>query len=331
MKRTGLMLTTFFIFILSLYVAYQQGYAGQIFSDASALSLSLTGSEVSFSYFQEAFLSLFSSILSTLNFAFAGNILVSVLALALIVELVTLYPAVALQLKQKKIHLFHKKLVDRFKSGEFNMSKTKRELNLLYAVNEKMHRRGALLVAFQGAAFIFVLAGLYLFSKNPTYLTGSFNALTFSLMAKPAGMILPLMTALTYVFYALIKIHIKQKEDYVSQTQVKIALGFTVLASISIFFLSGMFSTLLSVYLIAQFTFATLRFLMVEEKSKAWSKLAQRELIKMLQTAEIHKNKWEHASRKFNHLAPVRHLNLHLLEEGLSMSLALLVALTFVF
>lgn len=287
----------------------------------STLAKSMTG-------FQADYLNLFTPLITQLTKLFSGSLIAAVIVLALLAELVTLYPAILLQLKQKKIHLFHKKLVDRFQSGELSMSEGKRELDILYAVNESLHKKGASMVVFQLLIFTSVLAGLYLLSFHPENLSTYFNSANYALMAKPLQAHLPLLVALAYFLYALIKISIKQKEDYISRAQVHIALGFAFLGSIVVFYFAGMFSVLLSIYLLTQITFSAMRFLIVEDHSAQWGKLAQKELLKMLRETPIKKNKLEHVSQKFNHSAPVRHINFHLLEEGISMSLALVIALT---
>jgi len=70
-----------------------------------------------------------------------------------------------------------------------------------------------------------------------------------------------------------------------------------------------------------------LRYIFVEERAREWGKHVQRNLIHMLKTSRLHKNRLEHLSRKFNHLPLVRHLNFHLLEEAVSMSLVAVIAL----
>jgi len=107
-----------------------------------------------------------------------------------------------------------------------------------------------------------------------------------------------------------------------------VALVFAVLASTVVFVFASQFAVLLSVFFLTQITFASMRYLIVEENSKEWGKYAQRQLIKQLRTSELHKGKVEHASRKFNHMPFVRNVNLHLLGEALSMSLAIVIALS---
>ena len=312
-------------------MAYQQAYLPAFgeFNITQTL-VAAQPSVLTFSDFQGNVLNVFKTLMNGLSLVFGGSLLTALVVLALLVELITLYPAVRIQLKQKKIHLFHKKLVDRFRSGELAMSKAKQEQAILYAVNETLHIRGSAMMLIQLAVFVFVLAGLYLLAQDASLFTGVFNSFTFALLAKPVTVNLPLITALAYLLHAFIKIHVRQQEDYLSQTQILVAIGLSILISIAVFVFASNFSTLLSVYFMTQLTFATMRYIVVEEQAKAWGKLAQRELIKMLQNAEVHKNKLQHLSRKFNHLALVRHSNFHLLEEGLSMTLLLMLAINII-
>ena len=320
-KQKGLYLATGLIFALSLYLAYQQGYLisapaltaeSQLSSGASSVTL-VGGMLSAFGMGFVQFFDLFNSILG-------GNLLISIIVLALVVELITLFASVSIQLKQKKIHLFHKKLVDRFKSGELAMSDTKRELDILYSVNERIHARGGMLVLFQLIVFSMVLLGLYLVSGSPDLMRLA-NA-DLVLFLKPATFYLPVLVALGYLLHSFIKIHIKQREDYIGKTQIVTAILFAIVRSTVVFFFAANFALLISIYLVTQISFSTARYLIVESKSKAWGKLAQRELIGMLREAKKHKNKVEHASRKFHHMAFARHLNYHLLEEAASMTLA---------
>ena len=226
--------------------------------------------------FKASFVSAFGGILSTLMTAFGGSLVAAVIVLALAVELITLYPAVNIQLKQKKIHLFHKKLVDRFARGELTMSETRRELDVLYSVNEKMHKRGALLVSFQVIAFVLVLFGLYYAALVPSVIAGGFSSFNFALLAKPVSYTLPILVGLAYLLHSLVKIHLKQREDYISSEQIQTALIFATIGSIAVFIFAGTFATLLSIYVLTQITFATMRYIIVEDNSKVWGKVAQK-------------------------------------------------------
>ena len=86
---------------------------------------------------------------------------------------------------------------------------------------------------------------------------------------------------------------------------------------------------LLTVYFSTLITVATLRYIIVEQHATAWGKLAQRQLIDMLRNVEIHENRFQYLSSKWNHLPVVRYINFHLLEEALSMSLGLMLAFNF--
>lgn len=332
MKRKGLIFSTVFLFALSLCLAYLQA------NSLSGSSLSLAGKanllpavQAGYSELSGMALSFakgFAYFLNALSSVFSGSMLAALIVLGLVVEMATLYPAVNIQLKQKKIHLFHKKLIDRFHSGELSMGKAKRELDVLYSVNERIHARGAVLVSFQVIAFVAVFAGLYMLSLEPALLSGSFSAFSHALLAQPFSAVIPALVGMAYMLHSLIKISLKQKEDYISQRQVLVALGIALVLSIAIFSLAGSAPVLVSVYFLTQITFATMRYLIVDENAKAWGKLAQRDLIKLLRTSAVHKNKIQHASRKFNHFAFARHFNFHLLEEALSMSLVLVMTIS---
>jgi hypothetical protein len=328
-KRLGLVFTTIILFALSLYVAYQQGssYAEVTGVVGGHLAAPLASPTFGILGIKAWYLEFFAGILNSLTSAFGGSLLTALVVLALVVELITLYPTANIQLKQKKIHLFHKKLVDRFRRGDLKMSETKRELDVLYSVNERIHRRGALLVGFQILVFVLVLAGLQLVALNPSVLGGGSFIFNFALLAQPVSNTLPLLAALAYLLHSLIKIHVKQREDYISMTQAVMALTFALAASVVVYYFAGVFAVLLSVYFLTQITFATMRYIIIEENAKVWGKYAQKDLIKLLHTSKLHKNKVEYWSRKFNHLPIVRNINFHMLEEAVSMSLALVIAL----
>lgn len=324
MKRAGLVFSTLILFAISLYAAYVQGSFYATMEEVSGTHLApAEGAIQTLSGFGASFAGIFANIINALSSPFGGNVFVAIILLALIVELITLYPSVNIQLKQKKIHLFHKKLVDRFNSGELSYSKSQHELNVLYSVNERIHTRGAWLVVFQLVLFVLVLWGLSLAVKDPSLLTGTFSSFNFALMNKPVEIYLPLLAGLAYMLHSLIKIHLKQKEDYISPKQIAWALSFALVSSALVFYFSTVFPVLISAYFVTLITFSTMRYLIVEENQKAWGKYTQKELIKMLRTSRLHKTKFEKLSRKFNHLPIVRHINLHLLEEAASMSLAL--------
>ena len=329
MKRFGLIFSTVVLFALSLYLAYEQGASsGSLQGFIGGHLAAPSGLAGSLNAFEAQLLNVFGGLVSSLTAFFGGSLIAAVIVLALLVELALLYPAVSIQLKQKKIHLFHKKLVNRFLSGELSLSDSNRELDVLYSVNENIHRRGALLISAQLIVFVAVLMGLNLLSQNPAMLSGgSFDSFNFALFAKPVSAALPALAGLAYFLHSLIKIHLKQREDYISPMQTMLATFFGLFASAVVFFFAEMFATLLSVYFLTQITFATMRYIIVEENAKVWGKQAQKELIKLLHSAKLHKNKIEHLSRRFNHHPMVRSINFHLLEEALSMSLALVITL----
>lgn len=327
MKRTGLILTCIILFAVSLYAAYVQGvnYVDVNGPAGGHLVAPLSATVTGFSPFLAKYVSIFAGILNSLSGIFFNSLVAAIVVLALIVELATLYPAVNLQLKQKKIHLFHKKLVDRFHRGELTMSASKRELDVLYSVNERIHRRGALLFASQMIVFVMVFVGLNLTAQVPSTLWNFFSAFNFALLSAPIGISLPLLASLAYLLHSLVRIHLKQREDYISMRQVYTSIGISLIISGCVFYFASVLAVLLTVFFLTQITFATMRYIIVENNAKEWGKYVQKELIKMLRTAKVHKNKVEHWSRKFNHLPIVRHLNFHLMEEALSMSLAIVM------
>jgi len=132
---------------------------------------------------------------------------------------------------------------------------------------------------------------------------------------------------LIYFLHSLTKIYYKEREDYISKTQSRVALLFAVLGSVIVYYFAWTFAIALTLYFITLITFATIRYIIVEQHSRSWGKFARKELIQMLRHTELHKNKFEYLSRKWNNLPIVRYINFHLLEEGLSMSLGLLLAL----
>jgi len=327
-KRTGLIFTSLIIFAISLYAAYLQGVNYVEINGAAGGHLAAPFLVVeALSPFWAAYLNAFAGLLKSLTDFFGGSLIASMVLVAFVVELLTLYPSVNLQLKQKKIHLFHKKLVDRFQRGELTMSEGKRELDVLYSVNERIHRRGAWLFISQVVIFVMVLRGLYLVAKMPTEVWGPFSPFNIALLNKPLGVSLPILAALAYLLHSLVKIHLKQREDYISMKQVYTALSFAIVAAAVVFYCATILPVLLTVYFLTQITFVTLRYVFVEERAAEWGKHVQRNLIHLLKTSRLHKNRLEHFSRKFNHLPFVRHINFHLLEEALSMSLAIVLVL----
>ena len=327
MKRFGLILTVIFLFVISPYVAFMHGVSYVKLSGpvGGYTTVPAADSLVSTSHFWGKFAQIFSTILTGFSGIFSGSLIAAIIALALVVEMMTLYPAVNLQLKQKKIHLFHKKLVDRFHRGELTMSASKRELDVLYSVNERIHRRGALLFTSQILVFLVVFAGFTLMSQAPVFLSSTFNSFNFSLISAPVGYTLPLLASLAYLLHSLVRIYFKQREDYIDARQVYFAVAVALLFSVMIYYFASTLAVLLTVFFIAQITFATMRYLIVEDNSREWGKYVQKELIRMLRTAKLHKNRVERWSRIFNHLPVVRYLNAHLLEEALSMSLAIVL------
>lgn len=330
-KKFSLALATIMLFAASLYLAYRQGNLPEV-SDSSVNESMLRGvaaSPLIYTGFKAQVAKLFAVVLNSLMTFMGKSILLGIVTLAFLVELILLYPSIRIQMKQKKIHLFHKKLIDRFNSGELAVSETEDELYKLYDVNEKIHHRGAWMVMIQVALFFFTFWGLSLMVKAPGLISGSWSILNFSLLSRTQGIFLPVMTALVYFIHAITKIYYKEKEDYISPSQTTMALLFAVVGSVIVYTFAGKFAAVLSIYFVTLVSFATIRYIVVEQHAKKWGAMAQRELIKMLREAEPHKNRFAYFSRVWNHLPIVRHINFNLLEEALSMTLGLMLALSF--
>ena len=329
MKKFGLILSTLVLFSFSLYLAYIQGSVTGLHASApDATALSQT-SPVEYSGVKAAVANLFAGIFNFLMHLMGQSILLSMIALALLVELVLLYPSVKIQLKQKKIHIFHKKLIDRFNKGELGVSETEQELYKIYDVNEKIHFRGALMVVAQVIVFFFTFWGLSLIVRVPGMLHGSWNILNFSLLSRTSGNVIPFVAGLIYFAHGMTKMFYKAKEDYISKPQAVIAFIFSVVGSVLVYMFSELFPLALTLYFVTLVTFATVRYILIEMHSRDWGKYAQKELIEMLKKAEPHKDRFEYFSRLWNHLPIIRYINFNLLEEALSMSLGLLLALSF--
>lgn len=340
MKRFGLILITLVLFAFSIYLAFLQGSislveeplrmawpGGQEYT--KSMLISVPASPLVYTGFRAEVAKIFAVGFNSI-LQFTGNsVLLGIIALALLVELVLLYPSVRIQIKQKKIHTFHKKLVDRFNSGELSVNETEDELHKLYAVNERIHHRGTILVVIQILIFFFTFWGLNLMIRVPGMLTGSWSILNFSLLSKATNSLLPVLAGLLYFVHAMIRIYYKEKEDYISTAQTTMAFVFAVVGSVIVYLFAGIFAVALIIYFVTLVTFSTIRYIVVEQDAKAWKILAQQELIQMLREAKPHKNRFEYFSRKWNHLPIVRHINFNLLEEALSMALGLLLALTF--
>lgn len=330
-KKLALIASTLGLFVLSVYLAFLQGNTpGQLHQSASEGTLTaVKASPLIYVGFKAEVAKIFATVFGGLMKIFGGSVLVAIIILGLLVELVLLYPSVRIQLKQKKIHLFHRKLIDRFNNGELSVSKTENELHKLYDVNEQIHHRGAVLVASQVALFFFTFWGLNLIVKAPGMLGGNWNVLNFNLLNSPRSYLLPLLAGIAYFLHSMIKIYFKQKEDYISSAQTTVAGIFAVITAVLVYIFAGTFAMALTLYFFTLVTFATIRYIVVEQKSKEWGGFAQRELIKMLREAKPHKDRFEYFSRVWNHLPVVRYINFNLLEEALSMTLGLLLALSF--
>lgn len=331
MKKFGIIFTTLALFALSIYLAFTQGSVGFVESQGQFTHFAAPTqiSPLVYTGIRAEMANIFANVMNGITSVFGNNILISIIILALIVELVLLYPSVRIQLKQKKIHLFHKKLVDRFNRGEIKLSETQRELDIIYSVNEKIHFRGTFFVIIQMIVFFTVLWGLNLLIKVPYLINGSWNILNFSLLNSPDHYMIPLVASLLYFIHSLTKIYYKEKEDYISSSQTLVAILVAVIGATIVYWFASVFAIALTLYVITLITFSTVRYIIVEQHAKQWGKLAQKELMEILQIAEPHKDKFQYISRKWNHIPVVRNINFHLLEEALSMSLGLLLALSF--
>jgi len=331
MKKLALIVTTLGLFGFSVYLAFLQGSRSLVeqnlvFQDSlqtqMATSYGLTGLKA---LVASSFTGLMNVLLAVTN----HSVLWAMVVLALIIELVLLYPSVRIQLKQKKIHLLHKKVIDRFTRGELSMSLTKEELYKIYDVNEKIHRRGAVLVTFQVLVFLFTFWGLGLLARMPELLKGSWSVLDYSILAKPQTFALPLLASLVYFLHAMVKIYAKEREDFISPLQSVLAMVFALLGSALIYYFAHRFAIALGLYFITLVTFATVRYIVVEREASQWGKLAYQELLQMLRDSKPHENRFQYFSRKWNHIPIIRYINFNLLEEALSMTIGLLLALSF--
>ncbi len=331
MKKVGLILTTLGLFAFSVHLAFMQGSSPLVVQRGNLASM-IWGQSASplFGGGLKGFVAgTFSMLMNALLNVSGHSVIWALVLLALVVELVLLYPSVTLQLKQKKIHWFHKRIVDRFNRGELGVSSTREELRKVYDVNEKLHRRGAWMVVVQVLVFFFTFWGLSLMVRVPGMLAGSWSVLNFSLLMRTETIWIPLLASLIYFFHALVKIYYKEKEDYLSNTQNVLAFLFAILGAMVVYYFAGMFAIALTVYFITLVTFSTIRFIVVEQHAREWGKLAQHQMLQMLRDSKPEQNRFEYLSRKWNHLPVVRHINFALLEEALSMSLGLLLALSF--
>ncbi len=330
-KQIGLIAITLILFSLSIYIAFLQGgVSGNVLQHyPQSILTGIYSNPIVYTGFRAEVASVFAVIFNIFMKITGGSVILSIIILALSVELLLLYPSILIQFKQKKIHLFHQKLVDKFNNGKLSVSKTKQELHKVYDVNQKIHQRGAILVAIQIAIFFVTFWGLNLIIKAPEMLYGSWNLLNFSLLSKNTGFTIPVLAGALYFLHSMVKIYFKKEEDYVSPSQILAAMFFTIIGSSIVYIFSGIFAVVLSVYFITLITFSTVRYILIEKYTENWrSSFIKKELIKMLREAKPHKNRFQYFSRIWSHLPIVRHINFNLLEEALSMSLGLLVAVS---
>lgn len=313
-KNIPILSLIFGFFILTMAFALAHGGGKPVAEPGSVMTPFIKPIQmVTFGFFAELF--------ATLTGFFGQRLFWSVVALALMIELFLLYPSVAIQLKQKKIHLFHKKLVDKFNSGKLAFSKNKQELDVLYSVNETLHRRGALLFIIQLLVFGWVILGLQALTLARPENWSALSRFDLILLNEPASYLLPFSLALAYFLHSFIKIQYKQKQDYLNPWQSRLSLFIAVAFSALVFVFSSFMPVLLSVYMIHLITFSTLRYSIVEWNSKKWGKAAHRDLVKMIKHAKPQTTAFQKWRTKLNHSSFFRHFNLHLLEEAASMSL----------
>ncbi len=331
MKKLSLITATLTLFALSVYLAFMQGNTSGVELHNSATESVLTGAQVSplvYTGFKAEVAKIFSIVFNSLMQMSGGSVLISIVVLAIAVELILLYPSARIQFKQKKIHLFHKKLVDRFNRGELSVGAAEDELHKIYDVNERIHHRGAILVVAQIALFFFTFWGLNLMVKVPEMLYGSWNILNFSLLSKSTSIWIPVTASIIYLIHSLTKIYFKTKEDYINPAQIITAMFFALTGSMIVYFFAGIFAVALSLYFITLITFSTVRYILIEKYTNHWSRShVHKELMQMLKESEPHKNRFQYFSRLWKHLPIVRHINFNLLEESLSMSLGILLAM----
>lgn len=329
MKKFSLILFVLVFFALTVYLAFVAG--GLSFSGPSEVvgGVHLAAAPLGYMGYKAAVAKGFSVVLNSLLRLTGGSVLWAIILLGFLVELVLLYPSVTLQLKQKKIHLFHHKLVDRFASGELIPTETKEELYKLCDVNEKIHRRGAALVCLQILLFFLTLWGLSLTARQPGLIEGSWSVLNFSLLARPESALAPVAAGLFFLLHSVIKIYYKEKEDRISRAQIALAVSNALIGSAIVYFFTSVFPLALTLYCVTLAAFAAIRYVVVEQRSGQWMKLAHLDLIRMLREARPHTDRFEYFSRQWHHLPVIRHINFSLLEEALSMSLGLLLALSF--
>lgn len=329
MKKRNLIITALILFSVSVYLALLSGKIILTESSSAQAVIQPIVTPLIYTGFKGKVAQSFALAFGSLMKIFGHSVLASIIALALLVELILLYPAIRVQLKQKKIHLLHKKLIDRFNRGELAVSATEQELHRLYSVNESIHHRGSWLVAAQLALLFFSFWGLNLIAKSPQLIQSSWSMTNFILLTKANGVWIPLLASLIYFFHALVKMYYKQREDYISGAQITLAFAFAVLGSIAVYYFATLFAVALVIYFATLVTFATIRYLIVEQHSREWGKMVQGELVQNLREAQPHQNRFQYLSRLWNHLPVVRHVNFNLLEEALSMTLGLLLVLTF--
>ena len=330
MKNIKPAISVAFLFILSLYLGTLQGNSDALI-DASSMHFSASAALSPMVYTGvAAFLAnLFSGVFNAILPFLSGDVLTAIVVLALMTELVLLYPSVRLQIQQKTLHLFHRKLADRFQNGELKVTKAKRELEQLYAANETLHARGALLVVLQILVVIAAFFGINLLVKAPYLLTGaSWSVSNVALLSPLQGYSLPLVAALLYLLHSLVKINIKQKQDYLGSAQLRLALLFSVLISEMVFAFASIAPSALVLFMASFIAFSTLRFIAVEAVTHPKIlKKAHADLVKKLRASKPASNFVTQISHRFNHLPVFRYLNLHLFEEALSMSLLCLLVL----
>lgn len=327
MRKRLLIITALILLVASLYFAFIGGRL-MLLDVSPGANINPSASLVIYTGFKGRVAQIFASVFAILMNIFSQSVLMSIIALALIVELILLYPSVRLQLKQKKIHVLHKKIIDRFNNGELSVSSTEQEMHRIYAVNEQIHNRGAILVVSQLVLFFFTFWGLNLIVKSPNLLQSSWSIFNFTLLSKAESFWLPVMASIIYLYHAGVKIYYREKEDYISASQTTTAFVFSILGAALVYYFASVFAAALIVYFATLVTFSTIRYLIVERHTRDWGQMVHKELVVALREAKGHRGRFEYFSRLWSHLPIVRHVNFNLLEEALSMTLGLILVLS---
>lgn len=312
-----IIITLAFLFLLGVYIAFMQGFSNEGLEGLSMSGIVYVGMKAKIAI-------IFSNIFVLFMFLTNNNPIFAIIIMAFTVELILLYPNVIIQLKQRKIHLFHKKLLDKFNSGELKASDTNKDLYKLYAVNEKIHHKGALMVLSQIIIFFFTFWGLNLITHSKVLLSQPIIYLSHS-----ATVSLALLASFMWFFHSVLKIYYKNKEDYINPSQVIFALITTIITSMLVYVFANIFSIGILLYFMSLILFSSLKYILIFENIKSWYSYTKRDLIKDMNKINEDIDRFKFFSNLWNKIPVVRAINFNLLEEGLSMMLGLLLVLSF--